>query len=276
MHRHPRMKQHNRIMVVAALVLASTAGVAKAQDVDMEMTEPPAPPRGRMAFIEAAGSYGIQFGSTPYLPAGMLGDYQHPIVHGFGVGGTAGFYVVPDTVALIANYEFSRAQSREGSITGILDEVQGQISYHTALVGVRLRVPVGFGALQAELAGGVVFPYQTELRYDYGAGLGQLPTPITGTGARFENYSVGVGGHGMVGYEMPLGDVFYLAVNFKLRMFESENSGESTQYQNFVTDFRALPPTATDATVTYGDGAAQPSTNSVQDARLQLAIGAGF
>ncbi len=305
------MKHLNRsIMVSVAVALASVAGVAQAQttqttqtvettrstyqtppaptytterpptpayseEEDITYVEPAPPPR-HMFFLEATGAYGIQFGDTPYLPSGGPTDYQHPIVHGFGVGGTAGVYVIPDTLAIIANYEYDRSISREGVLTGVLDEVQGLIQYHTAMLGLRLRVPVGFGAIRAEVSGGVLFPFQTELSYQYGAGLSQLPTPITGTGTRTDFYSVGFGGSGLIGYEMPLFGPLYLAINIRLRTFQTENSGERTELRNFVTDFTALPPTATDGTVTYGNGAARPSTYSVQDARLQLAIGAAF
>ena len=257
------MKHLNRSIIVSvAVALASVAGVAQAQtptpaystqhptpayaaDEDITYVEPAPPPR-HMFFLEATGAYGIQFGDTPYLPSGGPTDYQHPIVHGFGVGGTAGVYVIPDTLAIIANYEYDRSISREGVLTGVLDEVQGLIQYHTAMLGLRLRVPVGFGAIRAEVSGGVLFPFQTELSYQYGAGLSQLPTPITGTGTRTDFYSVGFGGSGLIGYEMPLFGPLYLAINIRLRTFQTENSGERTELRNFVTDFTALPPTATD------------------------------
>lgn len=277
------------IVLSTVLALAGLADAAEAQDtadvrviregdIDREVApaEVRAAPRLPSVFVEGTGSYGVQFGETSYLPSGAPGQYMHPIVHGFAVGGTAGVFVVHDTVALVANYEYTNARSRHGSITGVLDDVQGSIEYHTATVGMRLRAPTGFGAFHAEAAGGVVFPYETELQFDYGAALTQLPTPITGTGLRTDHYSVGFGGSALIGYEIPIFDCFYLAVNAKLRLFEAENAGETTDLDNVVTDFAATPPTATDATIAYGNGAAQPSTNSVQDVRLQLALGAAF
>ena len=229
--------------------------------------------RPRYGFVEATGAYGVQFGETDYLPAGAVGDWQHPIVHGFGVGGTAGVVVLPG-LALIANYEYANARSRTGSLDGVIEEVQGEISYHTITAGARLWVPLPFGAVQGEMAFGVVLPYETELNVQYGAGL--APAGIAGAGRRIDEYSVGFGGHALLGYLIPIGDVFYTALNVKLRTFEAENSGERTRLTNFVTDFEAQPPTATTADIRYGDGAARPVTNSVQDVRLQLALGARF
>lgn len=269
--------------VLSCLGVVMIAPSARAQEevrvVEVEGAEPPETvqrpddARPSIAFIEATGAYGVQFGETDYLPAGAIGDYMHPIVHGYGVGGTAGLTVLPG-LALIANYEYSNARSRTGQINGVLDEVQGFISYHTITAGVRYFVPLPFGALQAELGAGVVLPFETELEFQYNANL--AAAGITGTGRRIDEYSVGFGAHAMFGYLIPIGDVFYTALNVKFRTMESENSGERTRLENFVTDFEAQPPTATTGEIRYGDGAARPSTNSVQDVRFQLALGARF
>lgn len=275
------MDKHSWLTLVAACALALVASTARAQETEtyhverVERVETVREPYRPHVLIEATGSYGLQLGTTDYLPAGAVGDWQHPFVHGFGVGATAGVFVDPQ-IALIANYEYSNARTMTGSLTGVIDEVQGTIDYHTLVAGMRVMAPLPFGAFQAEFAGGVVFPYQTELDIDHGPVLAQLPTPITGTGTRISHYSVGVGGHGLIGYRLPLGDMFYLALNLKIRVFETENSGETTEYRNFVTDYNAVPPTATTATVPNGDGAARPSTSVAADGRLQLAVGANF
>ena len=284
MHCAASMKQHHWMTLVGVSALTLGAGSARAQDVEtttyrverVETVEVEEQPAWRPhVLIEASGAYGVQFGTTDYLPSGAPGQWQHPIVHGFGVGGTAGVVLDP-AVALVANYEYSNARSRHGQLTGVIDDVQGSIDYHTIVAGVRLMAPLPFGALQAELAGGVLLPYETLLEVTYGPALGQLPTPITGTGTRITHYSVGFGGHALMGYRIPLGDMFHLALNVKYRLFESENSGETTELNNFVTDYEALPPTATTATIPHGENAAQPTTNSVQDVRGQLVLGAMF
>lgn len=291
MHRPLGMKNNRRLAAscCAVSVLALFASTAEAQDEEVTVYQgdedrvvvveggqaTPEQRRMSMLFIEATGAYGVQFGRTDYLPAGATADYQHPIVHGFGVGGTVGVSLIPG-LAVIANYEYSNARSRHGSLQGVIDDVQGSIDYHTVVAGLRLSVPAGPGFFQAELAGGVVMPFHTELEITYGAALAGLPTPITGTGTMISNYSVGFGGHGMIGYRIPIFGPLYTALNIKLRTFESENAGETNELRNFVTDFEALPPTAITADVPRGDGAARPTTNSVQDVRLQLAIGAEF
>lgn len=264
---------------LACLGVIAIAPSAGAQEREVEVVEVEAAEvethdgRPDMFFVEATGAYGVQFGETDYLPAGAVGDWQHPIVHGYSVGATAGFMIMP-SMALIAEYDYTSAQSRTGRIDGLLDEVQGEIDYHTITAGARFFVPLPYGSFQAELGAGVVLPFETELRFQYAPTL--APVGISGTGTRIDEYSVGFGAHALFGYLIPIGDVFYSSLNVKFRTFESENSGERTRLTNFVTDFEGQPPTATTGEVRYGDGAARPSTNSVQDVRLQIALGARF
>lgn len=264
---------------LGVIAVAPSAGaqerVVRVEEVEVETVRRAETHDGRpdVFFVEANGAYGMQFGETDYLPAGPIGDWEHPMVHGFSVGATTGFMVM-DSFALIASYDYSRAQSRIGGIDGLVDEVQGEIDYHTITAGGRFFVPLPYGSLQAELGIGVVLPFETELRFQYAPTL--APAGITGTGTRIDEYSVGVGAHALFGYLVPIGDIFYGALNLKFRTFESENSGERTRLTNFVTDFEGQPPTATTGEIRYGDGAARPATNSVQDVRLQIAIGARF
>jgi hypothetical protein len=67
-----------------------------------------------------------------------------------------------------------------------------------------------------------------------------------------------------------------MAVNLELQVFQSTNGGETTELRNFVTDFQAVPPHATNTVVWYGDGGERPRTHSVQSGRLGLAFGAAF
>ncbi len=283
-HCHVRMKTCLRIVmsycVMGALALSTRTAhaqeiVIEEDETDIHSEEHHEAHPTSMVFIEATGAYGLQFGRTDYLPSGGPTNYEHPIAHGFGVGATAGVNLIPG-VALMANYEYSNARTRQGWMPGIIDEVQGKLDYHTIVAGIRLSVPAGIGFFQAEFGVGVLLPFETELNIAYGPQLAGLPTPITGTGSMISNYSVGFGGHGMVGYRIPIAGVLYTAINLKLRTFESENSGETTQLRNFVTDFTAQPPTATTADISHGEGAARPTTQSVQDVRLQLAFGAEF
>jgi hypothetical protein len=256
-----------RRLVATALTcgLIMAAGKARAQQ----------PLEEKHVFIEANGGGGLQIGNTDYLPSGAPGDWEFPWVGGWSVGATAGV-MLGGPIALIASYEYDRSYTKTGSITGALDEVQGRISYHTAVAGVRLYVPTGYGAFRGSLAVGVLFPYSTQLRHDYGPALAQLPQPITGVGLETTNYSVGYGGVARIGYEFPLFGPIYTALDLELQAFQSENSGEQQTLNNVVTDFTAQPPTAVSTTVNFGDGAARPHTIGVTAGRLLLAVGAAF
>ncbi len=226
-------------------------------------------------FLEANGGGGLQIGNTDYINSGSATDYKFPWVGGWGVGATAGV-MVGGPIALIASYEFDKSYSVTGSVPGVLNETQGTISYHTAVAGVRLYVPTGFGAFRGSLAVGVLFPFSTQLQFQYGPALAQLPQAITGTGLETTNYSVGYGGTARIGYQIPLFGPLYTALDVELQAFQSENSGETQTFNNFVTDFQATPPVATTATVRYGDNALRPHTIGVTAGRLMLAVGAQF
>lgn len=300
-----------RLIVLSAVCgLGLAAGTARAQeeeiDVDVEVDEvdpPPAagvpydrdehgvvvirqtaPPEVELedeedvyadsiVFLEATGGGGVQLGDTEYLPSGTPGDWQFPLVYGFGVGGSAGV-MIADHVALVASYTYQRAQTRDGQLEGAITNVEGRIDYHTALAGVRLYAPTGFGAFRAELAAGVVFPHSTELQVDYGPALSALPQPITGSGFRTSDYSVGFGGQGKIGYEVPIVGPLYAAMDIQIQVFQAENSGETTELRNFVTDFAATPPTAVSATIEHGDGAMRPETRGVASGLALFSLGA--
>lgn len=262
-----------RILGVAtgalALTLVATAAHAHDDDYDADYDDDDR----AYVFFEASGSYGMQLGETDYLPDGGPTAYRHPVVNGPAVGASIGVFVTK-LIALSLNYEYTAAWTRSGEIPGVLDDVRGYIQYHTITFGPRLVVPAGFGRLRAEVGVGVVLPFDTQLEYEYAANLAAIG--ITGEGSRIDNYTIGFGAQGLVGYEFPLGDVVYLATDLKFKTLQSNNSDKTTELRNFVTDFEAVPPTATNATIEYQDGQARPTTNSVQSVRLQLSLGARF
>ena len=271
----PGLMEANRIkrtIFVAALLLGLSGSTVLAQDREDELVLVERSPADRL-LIEVTGGYGFQLGETDYLPDGAATRYQHPLVNGYTVGGTAGVFLAPH-IALIGNYEYASASSREGDVPGFIDRVEGEIDYHTATAGVRLYAPVGFGSIRTELALGILFPYEKRTEIEYGSGL--QPVGISGTGTRVESFDFGYGGHALIGYEVPVGGPLYLAANLKLKLFQSTNDGEVTELRNFVTDFEALPPEAVTTDIRHEDGASRPSTDSVQEARLQLALGARF
>ena len=294
---------HRLIALTAVCGLCLGAGTARAQEADIEvdLEAPPPPaitpydervvvvrqeaPEARavadvdveenvyadsLFFLEASAATGVQLGDTEYLPSGTPGDWQFPLVYGFGVGGTAGV-MVGDQIALVGTYMYQRAQSRDGELDGAITNVEGRIDYHTALGGVRLYVPTGFGAFRGEVAVGVVFPHETQVQVDYGPGLALLPQPVTGSGFRTSSYSVGFGGQARIGYEIPIVGPLYAALDLQLQVFQAENSGEETELENFVVDFEA--PTPVNTTILHGDGGARPETRGVASGLGVLSVG---
>lgn len=223
-------------------------------------------------FIEGNGAWGTQYGVTDYLPDNAINNFKFPFVFGWNFGGTIGVRLDGD-LFLIANYEFTTAKSNKGAIPQVLDKVQGDIKYHTASIGFRFMHKAGIGQLRADITAGLLFPFHVQENVTYGPALSQLPTPITGTGFRRRNFGLGLGVAMSFGYQIPLGSHLYIAPCVRVKAFESDNDGATTQYSNFVTDFNTDNPQAVTAVVKHGDGFALPETYSVQDIRVQLAVG---
>lgn len=264
-----------------ACALAGVAGTAQAEGYDRERGEhrfergEPTFERGEVGFFEATGAYGFQLGSTDYLPDGAFDDFKYPWVHGFAVGATSGVPLAKG-LHLIGNYEYTQAWLADGDIEGVLDNVDGEISYHSAFIGLRVSRPVGAGRIRAEFAGGLIFPFEEELELDYGPALANLPEPITGTGTRTEKFDFGPGAYGMIGYEFPFDEFLYLSISVKLKAFQPDNHEEETEFDNFVTDFDVDQPEAITTEIDHGDGAARPIAEGIADARAHLGIGVRF
>lgn len=251
-----------KLAVVASLAIAVSMAAASASAQD------------RIAFVEAKGGYGLQLGLTPYVPDGEPGQFKHPLTNGFVVGGTAGVFLT-ERLAAIATYEYARAWSRSGEITGVVDDISGRISYHSALVGARMDRRLGPGLIVGELGLGILFPFKTVLEYEYGDAL--APVGITGEGSLESDYDVGYGGRATFGYKLPITRELYVGNYVTLEAFQSRNNKQEQRFENFVEDFTAEPPVATDAVVEFdSDGGPQPNTYPASSARVQLVIGYEF
>jgi hypothetical protein len=235
----------------------------------------PDPPE--MGFVEAEGGWGFQLGELPYLFDESPTRYKHPLVTGWSGGFTAGWFLADD-LAVIGSYQYRTASTRESRIPGVLDRGQGDIHYHSFALGVRLYRETGPGRLRAEFAAGLAFPFRTKAEVDYGPALALAG--IHGSGTMIDHYNLGYGAQAQIGYEVPVAATpygnLYAAVAIELRAFQSSNNGRSTELDNFITDFAAMPPVATTAVIDNGDGAARPRQYAVSDVTLRLAIGARF
>ncbi len=252
------------------IVILSLPAAAGAQEAGTVQTEAATEPRSN-AFVEALGGWGAQFGATQYLPDGSPTSFEHPMVTGWSAGATVGWLFMRD-LALTGTYEYRTATSVTGSIEGAIDSVQGSVTYHTAVLGVRMYRALGPGRMRAELGAGIALPFETQTEYQWGPAL--EPAGVTGEGTRTDQYATGFGVAGHIGYEVAVGGPAFVGAALSVRSFQSNNNGEKTELDNVVTDLTA--PMATTATIEYGDDKAQPETYSVQDVGLRLAVGARF
>ncbi|HET6611421.1 MAG TPA: hypothetical protein VFG83_05510 [Kofleriaceae bacterium] len=227
-----------------------------------------------MGFLEINGGYGLQIGTTPYVPQAD-GSFEHPLTHGYAIGASGGAYVA-EGVSFLISYEFTSAHSRKGEIANAVDDIDGEIHYHSVAAGLRITRDAGAGWFFGQLQAGIVLPFQTQLTFRYNPALTALPEPITGSGSRTSSYGIAYGAQAALGYAIPISDGVYLGAMIKLKAFETSNNGENTKLDNFVVDFTAEPPVATTATIENGTVANPPNTYSVQDIRAHLVIGYQF
>jgi hypothetical protein len=262
------MHMRPHLITIIGLALAWPAASHAGDDAP----DPPA-----TGFVEAEGGWGFQLGELPYLSDESPTRYKHPLVTGWSGGFTGGWFVADD-LAVIGSYQYRTASTRESRIPGVLDRGQGDIHYHSFALGVRLYRETGPGRLRAEFAAGLAFPFRTKAEVDYGPALALAG--IHGSGTMIDHYNLGYGAQAQIGYEVPVAATpygnLYAAVAIELRAFQSSNNGRSTELDNFITDFAAMPPVATTAVIDNGDGAARPRQYAVSDVTLRLAIGARF
>jgi hypothetical protein len=269
-----RKVRHLRCLTVLALSLG-TGGVAAAQSqvgtvsTSARAERPFTPSR---FFLEVTGDWGLQFGTQSYVPAGSVGASENPLTNGPGFGATAGYAVTHDLEVLV-DYAHGQADSRNGELMGALTSVDGSITFDTLAAGARLARHLGPGRLYGQLAVGVILPTETVLTYEYAPSLEAIG--ITGSGTRTERYRTGFGAHAEFGYHVPITAGLYVGASLRLQAFQTSNDGKKTSYDNFVTDFRQPVPVNMD--IVHGTTNAEtPTTYSVQDARLHVALGYDF
>jgi hypothetical protein len=210
------------------------------------------------------------------VPTGVASS-KHPNVNGLATGATLGWEFRPD-LWLIGNYEYTWAQSVNGSVPGFYREIQGHVQYHTISLGLRIARELGPGRIFGEMAAAYVFSFQTDLDVDYDAALGQLPTPITGSGKQTNHYNGGWGATAAMGYQYDL-PWWHLYVTglFRAKVLQSTNNGKDVQLSNFVVNPAVQPPVATTATSTFhNDVGPRPSTFGIGDIHFHLGIGWHF
>jgi hypothetical protein len=202
------------------------------------------------------------------------GDFQNPLTNGYTVGVAAGWEFVKD-LALFANWQWASSNSRNGEIENVMKMVEGTIEYHTLALGLRWTRKLGPGHLIGELGAGVILPFETVVHYDYADAMsGALGVTA---GHKIDEYNLGVGAQGQLGYQWDILPRFYVATALALRSFQSNNDGQETRYQD-VLEMTAEGPQLVNAVIQYqtdqtGAGIEAPRTYSVQDLRLQISVG---
>ncbi|HVK73202.1 MAG TPA: hypothetical protein VM734_07760 [Kofleriaceae bacterium] len=222
--------------------------------------------------MEVTGAWGVQLGQTDYLPDDAPDEFKHPIANGWTVGGTVGWSFARN-LAVFADYQFRTAWTRHGEIPTVLDDVQGRVHYHTISAGVRMYRPLSFGALRADLAIGMVPPFHTKLKFEYGPAL--AAAGIEGEGTMENNFGWAFGMQAELGYEIPVGPL-YLAFGFGVRGFQGNDNDHDTKLDNFVVDLAARPPVATTAVIRHGDFGDRPMTYALSDVTARLSLGVWF
>jgi hypothetical protein len=263
-----------RTLVAIAFPIVAGTSVAAAQPPTVEGEEQVAPAAftPKQPFVEVNGTWGFQFGVQPYVPNGMPGSSKQPLTNGFGGGVTAGYAITHD-IELLLDWSHGSASSRTGEVTGALTSVEGDIGYNTLTAGARMARRLGPGRVWGQLAVGVILPFHTTIEYQYADSLAAIG--IMGQGQQVDHYGTGIGGLGEAGYHVTVWRNMYVGGSLRLQTFQMSNDGQSTELNNFVTDFGN--PTAVTASIHHGtSSAAMPTNYSVQDARIHLVVGWDF
>lgn len=255
--------------------LAAGAGAAHAQPYAPSSTTSFEEPRPTRIFIEAFGNWGVNLGRTEFIPDGAPGTSKHPFANGFGVGGTFGVMVLPDWLSIIADYRYGRTSTREGDITRVLTSVEGTLDYHAITAGLRLEQRSGRARIYGQMHLGVLLPFETKLKFEYAPELSAIG--ITGEGMRTEKFNVAYGAQAELGFRIDLVSSLYVGAGLRIATFQATNTGKETELDNFVVDFQAVPPVPATTSIHHGtNGPVTPTTYSVQDVRLNIAIGHRF
>jgi hypothetical protein len=261
------MQRHSCWLTIV-MFLAASAAESAADPADP--SDPAYPHRG---FVEIEGNWGVNLGQLPYVPDGPPGHTKHPFANGFGGGATVGVAVARRWLYVIVDYRYAHASPRDGSIFGVLTNIHGSLDFHTLTAGVRLEHRAGPGSLYSQMALGVVFPFHTTLRYTYAPEVAAIG--LAGIGTDVENYGVAIGGLGELGYHVALPSHFTIGAGLRIEAFESNNDERLSVLTNFVLNF-AAPTPVTFVTNHTTSGPVPPITYSIQDVRLQIALGYRF
>lgn len=243
----------------AALCAASLSSVALAQPAATPVAAPAPAHRG---FIEGGLAYGYQMSNSQYVEVNNGTLLKGPSSQGVALDLAGGYALVPN-VAIMADLQWAHASTRTGQNNdGDTEELS--VSFTSLALGLRTTVPVGRGEVYAQLALGIVLPFETELDENRGGG----ETRNTTIG-----YNSGIGARGEMGYHFALNERMYLGAGLRLQAFATDNVGKQR--------VRTEQPSGQVERETYstnpdGNNTRDAEALSLQDVRLRIGFGYRF
>lgn len=236
---------------IAVCSLAATAAHAQ-----------PAPTEAR-GFVEGGLGYGWAPSSGPYVEVSNGTQLASASAQGPGLDLAAGVRVVPGLFVMV-DLAWSSARTIEGEDQDG-DTSRTKVSATSLAIGLRTTRPLGRGRLYADLALGMVLPFES-VRSEHMANGESRTTTIgynTGTGARAE-----------MGYQVPVSGGVYVGGGLRIEAFATDNIGRER--------VRVDQPSGDTETDTYttdpdgGNGTRRAESVSLQDVRLRLDVGYRF
>jgi len=241
---------------VGAAVLLWAAAPASAQTA----TAAPAPTH--KGFVEGGLAYGYGMSNTQFIEVNNGTRLDSPRNGGPAIDLAGGYAFVPN-LAVIGDLQWAS----DSTITGKNndgDTEQFSDSYTSLGIGLRATVPLGHGEFYAQMALGMVFPFEIERDEHFANGESRVTTI---------GYNSGLGGRGEMGYHYALNERMYLAGGVRLQAFATDNVGKERIRKDFPSGQVERDVFTTNP---GGGNNRQAEALSVQDMRLRVGFGYRF
>lgn len=216
----------------------------------------------RKGFVELGLGYGYALSNADFLEVDTGTNLDPPHASGAALDVAAGYALAPG-FALVGGFQRTWATTIKG-LDQDGDEQEYSWGYWNFTVGARAVTPLGPGAFYAQLALGVVLPFETE-RFEWRNNNETRETTI--------GYNSGFGAASEAGYQYPLNPRMYLAGGLRLQAYSTDNVGRER--------IRVDQPSGDVDRTTYSRDPDAPNADraealSVQDLRLRVGFGLRF
>ena len=242
---------------VGAAIVLWAAAPARAQTA----TAPPAAPAHKV-FLEGSLAYGYGMSNTQFIEVNNGTRLDSPRNGGPAIDLAGGFAFVPN-LAIFGDLQYASDSTRTGQNQDG-DTEQFSDSYTSLGVGLRATVPLGHGEFYAQMALGMVFPFEIERDQHLANGDSRVTTV---------GYNSGLGGRGEMGYHYALNDRMYLAGGVRVQAFATDNVGKERIRKDFPS---GQVETDVFTTNPNGNNNRQAEALSVQDMRFRIGFGYRF